>query len=161
MDMLLEICLADKKSLLSSLCKKATISQEDFANFIIASESGLLPWLHKISYRDFIPEHLRLTEADRTALVGGKVGEPVPRAAQKSLTKTMQIFEQRRYLVGHLFYTPTLANWHLFYFDQRDTEQRRANHWKGGSHLHLTNWLWPHQDCQSAGGFFLIPAMCK
>ena len=31
MDMLLEICLADKKSLLSSLCKKATISQEDFA----------------------------------------------------------------------------------------------------------------------------------
>jgi hypothetical protein len=154
MNSLLAICLTEKKSLLSTLCKKTTISQEEFANFIVASEGGLLPWLHKISYRDFIPEHLRLTEADRTALVGAKGGEPAPRAAQKSLTKTAQIFEQRRYLVGHLFYTPTLTNWHLFYFDQRDTEQRRPNHWQGGSHLHLVNCLWPKHDCQTTWSYF-------
>jgi hypothetical protein len=66
----------------------------------------------------------------------------------KHLRRLEQLFAQHRQLVGHLFYTPELSNWHLIYFDQRDIN-RRQNHWIGGSHMHIINWLWPERDCQT------------
>jgi hypothetical protein len=47
--------------------------------------------------------------------------------------------------VGHMFVEKESRKWHFFYFDQRDTSEQ-ANHWVGGSHIHLTNYLWPNAD---------------
>jgi hypothetical protein len=80
--------------------------------------------------------------------------------------KINQIFKDRRLLVSHLFSNPN--RWHLFYFDQRDTQKDRQNHWKRGSHIHFVNDLWPGYDPQklwdvfsradaSAGGKLHIP----
>jgi hypothetical protein len=55
------------------------------------------------------------------------------------------MFEERRWLVGHIFYNKDLTDWHLFYFDQRDQEDRR-NHWKHGPHIHFFNVVWPNLD---------------
>lgn len=151
---MVDICTAEKKSRLSAICKKARIPQEDFVNFIVASEAGLLPWRHKISSRDFVPEHLQLTQKDIDASRDhSEVGKPASPAMNKSLNKSWEAGRQRRLLVGHLFYTPSLDNWHLFYFDQRDREGR-TNHWAGGAHIHLVNWLWPGLNCQSTWEYF-------
>jgi hypothetical protein len=66
-----------------------------------------------------------------------------------------QMFEERRYLVGHMFYTPNLSEWHFFCFDQRDLEDERPNHWKEGPHVHFINWLWPGQDVKSVWSNFV------
>ena len=58
------------------------------------------------------------------------------KGAQKFLSKVNAIFEERRLFASHLFFTPDQRHWNLFYFDQRDTNER-DNHWKGGSHIHL------------------------
>lgn len=65
-----------------------------------------------------------------------RIGSPIP----KYLHKLFSVFEQRRYLVGHIFYSANRSNWHLLYFDQRDIS-RRKNHWEAGSHIHVVNWL--------------------
>jgi hypothetical protein len=67
---------------------------------------------------------------------------------QKRQRTKHAIFEERRMLSGHLFFTPDLAQWHLFYFDQRDFAERK-NHWEGGSHIHLINHLWPGRTAQA------------
>jgi hypothetical protein len=67
-------------------------------------------------------------------------------AVKKVVNKIGSLFEQRRWLVGHMFYTASLYEWHFIYFDQRDTEARRPNHWKRGAHIHLVNWMWPNLD---------------
>jgi hypothetical protein len=63
--------------------------------------------------------------------------------------KIGQIFKDRRYLVGHIFYIPDLSEWHFFQFDQRDLEHERGNHWKEGPHVHFLNWLWPNYDAKT------------
>jgi len=68
--------------------------------------------------------------------------------AQKTVRKIGQIFKDRRYLVGHIFYVPDLSEWHFFQFDQRDLEDGK-NHWKEGAHIHFLNWLWPNYDAQT------------
>jgi hypothetical protein len=54
--------------------------------------------------------------------------------------KMFQLFEERQYLVGHMFYTADLHEWDFFCFDQPDVEQQKRNHWKKGSHVHFLNW---------------------
>ena len=127
-----------KKRDLEKYCKNETISSDDLFNVIMACDGGKFPWRRKTRYRDFVPEHLVPRKEDRERMTEEdlNVSSPVP----KYLRKIMSIFDERRYLVGHLFYTPDQGNWHMLYFDQRDTSPRR-NHWGGGSHIHVFNYL--------------------
>jgi hypothetical protein len=114
----------ERKTDLARYCKGARIFKSDFAAFVIACESGALPWHHRIHYQDYAPQHLQPTKEEQAALTTSGVG-PLKGKAAKMVSKIHQLFEERRYLVGHIFFTPTLKQWHFFYFDQRDLSTER------------------------------------
>lgn len=144
----LKLFTFDKKRDLEKYCRELVIYSGDFADFIVTCELGRLPFLHMIHYRDHVPRHLNPTDEDLAALASNAVG-PLQPAAQKTMRKINQMFRDRRYLVGHIFYVPNQAEWHFFQFDQRDLEDERANHWKEGAHVHFLNWLWPNYDAKT------------
>jgi hypothetical protein len=144
-EVLLKLFTFDKKRELERYCRKIVINSSSFADFILACELGLFPFLHKIHYRDHVPEHLYLSDKDSAALAANPLGRLQP-DAQKAVKKISQMFKDRRYLVGHIFYLPDLSKWHFFQFDQRDLEDERRNHWKEGAHIHFLNWLWPNYE---------------
>lgn len=132
---------------LKKLCKHAQIAKKELAYIIIACERGWLPWRHRISHRNFIPEHLHPTD-DEMNSIGEALIERT--SIPKALRKIMSQFNERRMLVGHIFYNDDLSRWHLLYFDQRDSSSYN-NHWKAGSHIHLINWLLrPGQNANDA-----------
>ena len=134
-----------KKRELERYCRNMVIHQRDFADFIFTCEMGQGPFLHQIHHRDHQPEDAQLTDDDLAALAKNPVG-PLQGPAQKTVRKIGHLFNVRRYLVGHIFYTEDLSEWHFFQFDQRDLENARPNHWKEGAHIHFINWLWPNHD---------------
>jgi hypothetical protein len=151
---LLKIFEFDKKRELERYCRGTVISRSDFADLILACDLQGVPFLHNIFYRDIVPKHSHPSDSERKGLADNGVGPLGPEAA-KAIRKVFQLFEERRYLVGHMFYIPDLSRWHFFCFDQRDLEERRPNHWKEGSHVHFMNWLWPKQDAQSVWSNFV------
>jgi hypothetical protein len=154
LETLLKLFEFDKKRELERYCRITIISKSDFANLVLACDISGEPFLHRISFRDIVPEHLNLSDADHKALADNGVGPLGPEAA-KAVRKMFQIFEERRYLVGHMFHNRDLSKWHFFCFDQRDLEERRPNHWKEGSHVHFMNWLWPNQDAKTVWSEFV------
>src|SRR3954471_14536626 len=63
-----------KKRDLEKYCRDVLIHQEDFVNFILACESGILPFQHLIHYGDHVPEGTELTDVDLAALAANGVG---------------------------------------------------------------------------------------
>jgi hypothetical protein len=116
------------------------------ASLILAAMGGALPWGHRVHHREFLPEHLDLSDDDVGAFAANGVGLLKPRA-KKTANKIAAIFEERRLLSGHIFFTPDHSQWHLFYFDQHNFAERN-NHWEVGSHIHLINHLWPGRSAQ-------------
>jgi hypothetical protein len=141
---LIEILTATKKQNLKQLCRNTIIMKADFARLIWACTANAVTWHHQATHREFVPEHLNLPTS--SLLAANETGEI--QLVQKTVSKISALFEARRMLSGHIFFSPDLSNWHLFYFDQRDYLTRN-NHWKGGSHIHLINFLWPNWDAQS------------
>jgi len=144
----LKLFTFDKKRELEKYCRDVVIYSSDLANFILSCELGHQPFFHQIHYRDHVPEHLHLSDQDSAALAANPVG-PLQPGAQKAIRKIGQMFRDRRYLVGHIFYVADLSEWHFFQFDQRDLEDERGNHWKEGAHIHFLNWLWPNYDAKT------------
>ena len=142
----------DKKRELEQYCRTIVIDSSAFANFILACDLTGSPFIHEIHYIDHVPEHLHLSDKDSAALAANGVGLLQP-DAQKVVRKINQMFKERRYLVGHIFYTPDLSKWHFFQFDQRDLEDEH-NHWKEGAHIHFLNWLWPNCDANTLWASF-------
>jgi hypothetical protein len=141
---------------LEKYCRTIEITGHDFA--VLVWNAGSLGYHHAIQHHEFQPKHLQPTDADIAGLRN--------KNAQSLIRKINQIFKDRRLLVSRLFHNST--RWHLFYFDQRDTDEDDPNHWKRGSHIHFVNDLWPRYDPQklwdlfrqadaSAGGKLHIP----
>lgn len=146
----LKIFTFSKKRHLERYCRDAIVYGSDFAATVMACDAGRLPFHHRIHQTDLVPGHLVPTEASLGALsrnVRKGIG-PLDSAGRKAARKVFALFDQRRWLVGHMFFTLGLHEWHFFYFDQRDMAEN-ANHWKGGPHIHLVNWLWPNLDPRS------------
>ncbi|WP_221792229.1 hypothetical protein [Aquisediminimonas sediminicola] len=128
------------KAVLDQHCRSVVIHQSDLANLILACMTEAIPIRHFRFHKHHHPEHLALTDSDFEAFTDNGVG-PFSKKAQKLANKVDQTFEQRRLLNGHLFTSvKNLDEWHLFYFDQRDTDPH-DNHWKHGEHIHLMNWV--------------------
>jgi hypothetical protein len=89
------------------------------------------------------------TEAEHSAIAENGVGEFRTRGARKFALKVFQLYRERRVLAAHLFFTPNYRYWHLFYFDNRDTEESK-NHWKYGAHIHYISDVWPKLSLQEA-----------
>ena len=90
----------ERLSELKKFCARAEITKENFSHTILGCQSGWLPWRHQISHRDFVPEHLQPSEEELKETGPLEVGQPIP----KHLRKIMRIFDERRLLVGHIFY---------------------------------------------------------
>ena len=138
--------IAKKKELIKH-CKNLQICKDDLFRFILLAQNGVLPYKHIINHRDFVSEHLIPTDEDNHALRNNGVGLLKDRA-KKWASKVDQLFIERRFLTGHMFFTESFDYWHFFYFDQRDLATYN-NHWEYGAHIHLINWLWPEYTAES------------
>jgi hypothetical protein len=128
---------------LEKYCRQLTLRQKDFSFALLRARGGAFePYKYANCFRDWVPDHLQLTDDNLGAIGANGVG-PMGKAARKTMNKVSQIFQDRRQLVAHLFYTPDHAFWYLFYFDQRDHTER-GNHWQHGPHIHLISWHWPN-----------------
>jgi len=141
-DYFVELLEIEKKSELIKFCKELIVYKKDFVKLIVNSRK--IGYLHEIKYNDFVPIHLDPTDEEFEALQAVDKPGKLEGKAKKFMSKIGQIFVERRYLVVHVFYNE--LKWHLFYFDQRDIEKERRNHWKEGSHIHFVNYLWPNHD---------------
>jgi hypothetical protein len=143
-----QIFTVEKKKELKKHCRDVVVYLSDFSQLALACETGFMPLGHKIHYRDYLPAHLNPSTSELQSLHENGVG-PLKDEAHKTVRKIAQLFRERRYLVGHIFYQPDFTKWHFFYFDQRDIVEDESNHWDGGSHIHLINWLWPEYSAES------------
>lgn len=144
---LAQLFLIERKKELVKFCKTITITKTDICDHRLACEGGLLPWHHHFCHQDILPDGAELTDDEADALSPYNTKPPDAKAL-KAMNKLRQIFEVRRYFVGHLFYSYDHLNWHLLYFDQRDIDSDK-NHWEHGSHIHLINYLWPNHSLKT------------
>ena len=138
--------ITNKKELLQH-CKSLVIHRNDLFAIILAADQGKFSLKHKIYQRDSVPRHLNPTQNEIDSLSNRPPG-PLTGDARKLFRKLNQAFDERRFLVGHMFFNTDSSHWHFFYFDQRDATARE-NHWKYGAHLHFLNYLWPNRSADS------------
>jgi hypothetical protein len=154
LESLLKLFSFENRKDLGRYCRDLTIRSADFFTLVLACEHSGKPFAHEISYRDKVPTHLVPSDAEIEALKNTPAGTLLSGEAAKAARKMSHSFAERRYLVGHMFFTPDYSQWHFFCFDQRDL-QSTGNHWKEGSHVHFVNWLWSGQDPQSVWSNFV------
>jgi hypothetical protein len=65
---LITLFTIEKKQALKQHSRIATITRADLASFILTAQAGELPWRHLAHHRNFVPEHLSLTDKDLAAL---------------------------------------------------------------------------------------------
>ena len=121
--------------------KKMTLWENEFVSMIVTAQRGLKHYKYQTFYWEDQSEHLQLSEEQEVALNSANVG-PLEGDAKKAVRKIFQMFKQRKWVVGHLFYTEDLSLWHLFYFDIQDLSESE-NHWSEGRHAHYVSSLWP------------------
>jgi hypothetical protein len=144
---LVTLCNLTSKSEVERYCRSLIIDQGDFVNFIMYARAGVFePYKYACAFRDRQPPHLIPTAEEHEALGSNGVGL-LQGKAKKAIGKMSQMLRDRRHLAAHLFYTSGLAHWSLFYFDQRDV-QERDNHWEHGPHLHFLSSAWISFDAR-------------
>jgi hypothetical protein len=154
LESLMKIFSFENRKDLERYCRGLTIRSDDFFALVLACERSGEPFAHEISHRDNVSPHLVPSDSEIEALKSTSAGRLLSGDAGKAARKMSQSFVERRYLVGHMFFTPGYSKWHFFCFDQRDLESS-GNRWKEGSHVHFVNWLWPGQDAKSVWSNFV------
>ena len=144
---LVKILQITKKNDLVKYCKSLVIHGDDFANLITICEAFRIGLAHKIYTRQFVPPHLHPTKEEAKALDTSE-DPKLHGKGLKFIRNINQMFYERRFVVGHLFFTRELKYWHFFYFDQKDIDEY-DNHWEYGPHIHLVNHLWPNYDAKT------------
>lgn len=135
---LLTLFTLEKKRQIEAHCRTLVIRSEDFAEVILAGRARMLGlYAYRCHFRELRPAHLEPTPDELDALAGNGTGE-LQGKALKMMRKVGQLFDDRRLLAAHLFYSPSHQYWHLFYFDQRDRAER-DNHWEHGQHIHYVH----------------------
>lgn len=139
---LLELLNLKSKQEVMRHCAELVVHHQDLVALILAAQHGaIFPYRYANYFSDKVAPHLYPTGAEGQALAENGVGEFRSRGAKKFVSKMFQLFRERRMLAAHLFFTPNHQYWHLFYFDNRDTEESK-NHWKCGAHIHYISDLW-------------------
>jgi hypothetical protein len=139
---LLTLFTFEKKSALEQYSRTFVLRPFAFSNLVLACDQGLLPFKRGAHYKYAAPQDLP------------PVFAPAPPASTCSpgldVGKIRRVLRRLRYetrwSAGHLFYTSGLHEWHFFVLDHHDQERDSRNHWKGGTHMHFVNWLWPRLD---------------
>jgi len=135
---LLELLNIRKKSDIEKYCRDFVVTSEGLSSLIMAGRINAIPtYLYDCQFKEFVPNHLPLLNDEINALGRNKVGQ-LEGKAKKAFSKVKQIFKDRKLFCAHIFYEPSFEFWHLFYFDQRDTDENN-NHWKYGAHIHYSS----------------------
>ena len=121
-----------KKSDLTKIAKEVTVTEHEL--FLFIHNSRQVGLKHRSRFPEYIPDHLVITDDDRSKLKQGEV-RPVSK-------KLPSLLLERRHIHVHLF--ERRAVWHCFYFSFDDIEPIGKNHWAYGSHLHYVSHLWPN-----------------
>ena len=154
---MLEIFSFEKKADLVRHCKGLTASSEDFFKLVLACEMWGVPFLHAITHKDRVPPHLVPKDSEIDALQNSPAGTALTGGAAKAISRLAQALEDRRYLVGHIFFTPDKSKWHFFCFDQRDLntkEEITMGVWLAPSTS--SSWLWPNFTADTVWQNFTI-----
>lgn len=118
-------------------CRALVIRSEALAAVLLAGQvTGLGHYAYACHFVDLVPDEVVPTEEEREALGRHGAGKLTGKGL-KAIRKMGQLFEVRRMIAVHVFYSRSLKYWHLFYFDQRDYDKRN-NHWKHGPHIHYS-----------------------
>ena len=96
---------------------------------------GKIGYKHFMQYGQWVPQHLKPSSEEEKAFEKAGVGQFSGKAA-KYFSKIANVFEERKYRVGHLFVG--MRRWHLLFLELQDINNDN-NHWVEGSHVHFTN----------------------
>lgn len=153
----LQVLMCQDKKELKQLCKTLTVEKSDFIDVIIACKAGSAHLNHIMHYFDYVPEHLETRESDFEILDASREIQTSP-DGRKAFRRLFKTHGQRKYKVAHLFFSREtehpLSEWHMVFFEM-DELRDKNNHWCGGSHVHITNHLWPNLYCQDLWNDFL------
>lgn len=151
LEYLLPLFNVDKKRQLKQYCKDLEIHSNDFVALIFLGHDGALgPYRYANHFMDEVPQHLYPNAKEHAAIQDAKAG-PSTGGAEKFIRRVRQLFEERRCVSAHLFYTPCHTYWNLFHFDQRD-RSAEDNHWTHGPHIHMISSLWPGHTLKELWG---------
>ncbi len=150
----LKLFTFDKKRDLAKYTRTIVLYQRDFVDVVLACQEGALPFRHRAHYSERVPAHLVPSAEGLEALAGNRVGLLKPQA-RNTVRKIGHLMRERRWYAGHMFYTQNFYEWHFLVFDRADQAEGLESHWRGGSHLHFVNWLWPRLDPQEVWARFV------
>ena len=119
-----------RKSDVGKYCK--TLQLEDDDLLLLIYNCSQVGFTHRIKTRDFVPQHLQLSQDDIAQMKKGK--------AKEFLKKTSGMRSERKRVMVHLFERGD--QWHCFYFSWSDLACGDAAHWKCGAHIHYVSYLW-------------------
>ena len=111
-----------------------------------------------MKFFDFVPSHLETRESDFEILNSPKENQ-VTAEGKKALTRLFKSHGQRKYKVVHMFFSREtqhpLSEWHMIFFEM-DELKEEGNHWRGGPHVHIVNYLSPEYYCQDLWNLFVL-----
>ena len=105
----------------------------EYELFLLIHNCKQIGWSHRSKFPEYVPDHLLITEKDRSDLHCGEL-KPIAR-------KFASTMEERRRIHAHLFEKNLM--WHCFYFSYDDLQDGSASHWEHGAHIHYVSYLWP------------------
>ncbi len=131
-DKIRNLIQATKKGEAEKYSRELVLSEYEL--FLFIHNCTQISFTHRSKFKQYIPEHLTVTETDRADM---KTGTP-----KTFLKKISSSLLERRFIHVHLF--EYSSNWHCFYFSHDDINPEDTNHWKYGCHLHYVSHLWPN-----------------
>lgn len=153
----LRVLMCRDKKELKKLCKTMTVEKCDFVDVVAACKTGLSHLNHTMYYFDYVPEYLETRESDFDILDASREVQASP-DGKKAFRRLFKTHGQRKYKVAHMFFSREiqhpLSEWHMVFFEL-DELKEKDNHWCGGAHVHITNYLWPNLCCQDLWDDFL------
>lgn len=135
-----------KKNEVMKYAAGITITGRELKNIILGCKH--LGYLYFQQQAVIAPEHLSPKDEEISSL-SNKFEHPHKlKLQQKFVSKIKQSFKDRKLLIFHLF-TASTKEWHLIYFNEKDSDVLTNNHWGKGPHIHFVNYLWGNIDLEN------------
>lgn len=140
-----ELLSASTKKAVVRVARQAAVTHQEFVDLIFSADH--LGLTHRRKHLQFMPDHLRLRDADGDAFFGNGAG-PMSEGATRAFRKVTAAFDQRKIQSVHMFEDD--SGWHCFYLTYSDTYvPAELNHWKCGPHLHYLSHLFTTLDAEA------------
>jgi hypothetical protein len=129
-----------KKNELTKYAAGITVTGTELFETIVGCQH--LGYLYFRQQDIFAPDHL-LPKDEEIKSFGNRASENTDKLKLqgKFFKKVIQSFKERKMLILHLF-TFSSSEWHVIYFNEKDSDIVDNNHWENGPHIHFINYLW-------------------